>query len=186
MSNGEGASPILTLEPLIEVVRESVEGSGWPLSGLQKTTSFEFEGRWEADSTRSAYLFFHREDVPDPVSIDVYLDETSKGLTGNLALVVDLRPLGALGDASEVIRLLGDIAVDGFPKGNRTPLTLRLRLDDAAAEAASAEVEARFKLVLPRRVIETGATALRELCTLAVAGFERVLETPALAELTDT
>jgi hypothetical protein len=31
------------------------------LSGLQKTTSHQFEGRWEGESTRSAYLFFHSE-----------------------------------------------------------------------------------------------------------------------------
>ena len=66
--------PILTLEPLLEAVREGLETSGWELSGLQKTTSHQFEGRWEGDSTRSAYLFFHPPHGPDFVSVDVYLD----------------------------------------------------------------------------------------------------------------
>ena len=56
---------ILTLEPLVDAVREGVESAGWHLSGLQKTTSLEFEGRWEGESTRSAYLFFHRADESD-------------------------------------------------------------------------------------------------------------------------
>ena len=49
---------ILTLEPLIDVVRAAVEGGGWSISGLQKTTSHQFEGRWEGEATRSAFLFF--------------------------------------------------------------------------------------------------------------------------------
>ena len=49
-----------TLEPLIDAVRDGVEGKGWSLSGLQKTSSTEFEGRWAGQTTRSAYLFFHR------------------------------------------------------------------------------------------------------------------------------
>src|SRR4051812_43482453 len=55
-----GASPILTLEPLIEAVRQGLEAAGWALSGLQKTTSHEYAGRWDGESSRSAYLFFHR------------------------------------------------------------------------------------------------------------------------------
>ncbi len=35
---------LLTLEPLIDAVREGVEAEGWELSGLQKTTSHQFEG----------------------------------------------------------------------------------------------------------------------------------------------
>ena len=80
---------IYTLEPLIEAVRAGVESTDWKLSGLQKTTSHQFEGKWEGESTRSAYLFFHLPNGPDYASIDVYLDETTQGLAGNLALVVD-------------------------------------------------------------------------------------------------
>ena len=90
--------PILTLEPLLEAVKEGLEGAGWELSGLQKTTSYEFEGRWAGDSSRSAYLFFHSEEVPEWVSLDVFLDETSRGLKGNLALVVDGPELSAIRD----------------------------------------------------------------------------------------
>ena len=38
---------VLTLEPLIDAVRDGVEATGWALSGLQKTTSHEYAGRWE-------------------------------------------------------------------------------------------------------------------------------------------
>ena len=180
MKSGDAPRSVLTLEPLIDAVREGVEGSGWSLSGLQKTTSYEFEGRWEGDSTRSAYLFFHSEEAPQYASIDAYLDETSRGLTGNLALVVDLRSLGELGDAGSILGELADIAVRARSEGDRTPITLRLRLGDGSEDPGSAEVEARFKVTLSRRVISAGASAVRESCAGAVAGFERLVGTPAL------
>ena len=74
-----------TLEPLIHAVQDGVQSRGWILSGTQKTTSMEFEGRWAGASTRSAYLFFHRDEVED-ASVDVYLDETPAGLHGSLSL----------------------------------------------------------------------------------------------------
>lgn len=166
---------ILTLEPLLEAVREGVEGAGWKLSGLQKTTSLEFEGRWEGESTRSAYLFFHSAEGPEGVSIDVYLDETTQGLTGNLALVVDMAPLAELGDPTGVLGALGSLARAELPGGYSTPLTLRLRLPDSAADALDAEVEVRFKLVLPRRSMAAGAAEVRRLAAEAVRAFERIL-----------
>ena len=71
------SASFLTLEPLIDALREAIEAAGWSLSGLQKTTSHQFEGRWEGESTRSAYLFFHRADGPDFASVDGYLDATA-------------------------------------------------------------------------------------------------------------
>jgi hypothetical protein len=171
---------ILTLEPLIDAVREGVEGAGWELSGLQKTTSHEFEGRWEGESTRSAYLFFHSTSAPEPVSVDVYLDETSRGLTGNLALVVDLVPLGALGRPSEVLRALGALSRRALPSGHTTPLTLRLRLQDGSSESAEAETEVRFKLRLPKSVIAAGPKAVGSLTATTIAAFERILAAPEL------
>lgn len=174
----EGA--ILTLEPLIEAVREGIEGTHWELSGLQKTTSHQFEGRWEGESTRSAYLFFHSDDAPEPVSIDVYLDETSRGLTGNLALVVDLMDLGALGDPSSVLREFGALAAGALPAGHRTPLTLRMRLKDGQDEPRTAECEVRFKLTLPKATIAAGHDEIRDLAAAAMAAFRDIL---ASAEL---
>jgi hypothetical protein len=172
---------ILTLEPLLEAVREGIEGAGWALSGLQKTTSLEFEGRWEGESTRSAYLFFHAPDRTDGVSIDVYLDETSQGLTGNLALVVDLLPLAHLGEPATVLGELGAVAKRELRPDHLAPLTLRLRLPDAGREAGRAEAEVRFKLVLPQRTIAAGRGELRRLAAEAVASFERILASEALA-----
>jgi hypothetical protein len=172
---------ILTLEPLIEAVREGIEGAGWELSGLQKTTSLEFEGRWEGESTRSAYLFFHAPNRADVVSIDVYLDETTVGLAGNVALVVDLAPLASLGDPANVLGELGAVANDELPPGYSTPLTLRLRLADGAKDPGRAEGEVRFKLVLPDRSIQAGRAEIRRLAGETVASFERILASEALA-----
>lgn len=164
----------------MDAVREGVEADGWQLSGLQKTTSHQFEGRWEGESTRSAYLFFHSPATPEPVSIDVYLDETSRGLTGNVALVVDLVDLGELGDPAVAIRELGALSAAVLPEGFSTPVTLRLRLKDGGDEPASAESEVRFKLRLPKATIAEGPGAVRGLAERAMAAFRAILESDEL------
>lgn len=163
-----------TLEPLIEAVRHGVEESGWTLSGLQKTTSYEFEGRWEGDATRSAYLFFHHADQGE-VSVDVYLDETSRGLRGNLALVIDLRAPGDLPSLEHVLEACASIAGTFLPEGYRTPVTLRLRLADRDQASSEASIETRLKLTLPRTAIEAGSSAVSALCASTVAAFDRLL-----------
>ena len=178
--SGSDAGPILTLEPLIDAVRDGVEGAGWELSGLQKTTSHQFEGRWEGDSTRSAYLFFHHPGVDLPVSVDVYLDETSRGLAGNLALVVDLRSLGEMGSVRERLDELSALASEGLPQGYRTPLTLRFRLRDGGRPAHEAGSEVRFKLRIPATALEAGGSAVSALSSAAVKSFEGLLSRPEL------
>lgn len=173
--SGSAAGPVLTLEPFIDAVRDGVESAGWELSGLQKTTSHQFEGRWEGDSTRSAYLFFHHPSVDLPVSVDVYLDETSRGLTGNLALVVDLRPLGEMDSVEALLGRLSTLAAKGLPEGYRTPVTLRFRLRDGGRPAKEAGTEVRFKLRIPRTALETGSSAVSALASATVKSFEGLL-----------
>ena len=182
MSSPEGGD-ILTLEPLIEAIREGVEAEGWELSGLQKTTSHQFEGRWEGESTRSAYLFFHPSGGRPDVSVDVYLDETTRGLTGNLALVADLRPLHRIGDPEEVLRALGRLSAGVLDGGRRRPLTFRLRLSDAAENPKAAEVEVRFKVRIPRGAIRRGGEAVSGLAREVVVAFATLLDAPTLTEL---
>ncbi|HET9950061.1 MAG TPA: hypothetical protein VFQ22_14150 [Longimicrobiales bacterium] len=184
--SGERAPAILTLEPLIEAVREGVEEAGWELSGLQKTTSHQFEGRWKGEATRSAYLFFHlagTDEDDDACSVDVYLDETTQGLTGNLALVVDLVDAGRLGGAEVVLGELGALAARLMPPGYSVPVSLRLRLPGRGAAPASAETEVRFKLRIPRRAIDGGRDEVRKLARTAIAAFERIREAPELRRL---
>lgn len=175
-----GSEPILTLEPLIEAVRRGVEGQRWQLSGLQKTTSHEFEGRWEGESTRSSYLFFHAETDFEDASIDVYLDETSRGLTGNLALVVDLVPLAGLGSAERVLRVLGALSDVSLPAGYARPITLRMRLKDGREEPGLAQTEVRFKIQIPRATIARGASAVMDLAARCVESFDAILRAPEL------
>lgn len=167
--------PVLTLEPLIDAVRGGLEGAGWSLSGLQKTTSHEFEGRWKGDSTRSAYLFFHREELDEPVSVDVYLDETSRGLTGNLALVVDLIDLGAVPSVPDLLSELSRLGAAHLPTTFRTPLSLRFRMAAMDAAVADATAEVRFKLVIPKAALSAGPDAIEALAGTAVGAFERLL-----------
>lgn len=169
------SGPILTLEPLLEAVRDGMEGEGWELSGLQKTTSYEFEGRWAGDSSRSAYLFFHAEDVPDWVSIDVFLDETSRGLRGNLALVVDGPELSVMSDPRAVLSTLANAALDTLPKGYRTPLTLRYRLPKLQGDPSGSETEVRFKLYIPAKALEAGHSAVAALAASSAQAFRKVL-----------
>ncbi|NJD18148.1 MAG: hypothetical protein FIA95_02540 [Gemmatimonadetes bacterium] len=173
-------SPLLTLEPLIEAVRQGVESEAWRLSGLQKTTSHQFEGRWAGDSSRSAYLFYHSPEGPEWAAVDVFLDETNEGLQGNLALVVDACALGRLGDVPAALAVLGRLAAIHLPRGHRIPVTLRLRLEGGGHPPASATTEFRFKLVIPGSVMLAGAPSVSALSTEAVRGFRAILSDAAL------
>ncbi len=179
--NPSNPEPLLTLEPLIDAVRQGVESDGWELSGLQKTTSHQFEGRWAGDTTRSAYLFYHLPPGPDWAALDVFLDETSQGLHGNLALVVDGCALARLPGAGEALAAFGRMSTTHMPPGHRTPVTLRLRLEDGNQEPGSATTEIRFKLVIPRQAIREGAASVSDVALAAVRAFRRVLADPALA-----
>ena len=172
--------PILTLEPLLEAVREGLEGQGWELSGLQKTTSYEFEGRWAGDSSRSAYLFFHKAGASDWASIDVFLDETSRGLKGNLALVLDGPPLDRIRNPATALETLSALGKKALPKGYRAPLTLRYRLPTLGKDAAQADTEIRFKLLIPRKALLSGFSAVSALAGAASNSFQGLLESPEL------
>jgi hypothetical protein len=176
---------ILTLEPLIEAVLEGVRPTGWSLSGLQKTTSSMFEGRWEGDSTRSAYLFFHLPSGPVGASLDVFLDETSRGLDGNLALVVDARTLAEIGEVEASLGALAGIARNRLPRAYRTPLTLRLHLEGLDAEPGTAGAEIRFKVRIPRDRMNAGPSAVSEMVGASAAALRGLLDDPLLTPFLD-
>ena len=177
---GEGR--LLTLEPLIEAVRQGVEEAGWTLSGMQKTTSHEFAGRWAGESTRSAYLFFHPPRGCDPVSVDVFLDETSRQLGGNLTLAVRGRSLGDLGDFTKTLAELARVANRELTRGHSTPVTLRATVPRRNARPGDALTECRFRLVIPDVAIEAGARVVRTLSAATVKSFEALLASRVVAE----
>ena len=175
--------PILTLEPFLEAIREGLEGEGWELSGLQKTTSYEFEGRWAGDSSRSAYLFFHAEGVPEWVSVDVFLDETSRGLKGNLALVLDGPELSEVGDPGTALSHLAGVARKALPEGYQTPLTLKYRLPNLSEDPGKSDTEFRFKLYIPAPALKAGHSAVVALTASTVRAFGKLLESQDLRGL---
>ena len=173
-SPGARGGPLLTLEPLLETVRDTILDGGWVLSGLQKTTSYEYEGRWAGESTRSAYLFFHRDGANEDGSLDVFLDETSKGLTGNLALVLAGLPLGEVGDVEDTVDRLARIAGGWVPDGLTAPLTLRIRLSSADVPAEQAEIEYRFKVMMPRTAISGGERTVAAVVRSVLEAFRGI------------
>lgn len=173
------STSIETLEPLIEAVREGVESRGWVLSGIQKTTSIEFEGRWAGESTRSAYLFFHRDELDD-ASVDVYLGETPAGLHGSLSLVLDLAEPIEYREVRPLLAQLAGRAGVHLPDAYRTPITLRLRLRDASEAVERADLEARLKLSLPARAVREGAATVAALASATVDAFDALLVDPEL------
>lgn len=194
MTAGAGGAPlsgepILTLEPLLEVVRETVEAGGWNLSGAQKTTSYEYEGRWAGESTRSAYLFFHpgygvRADVElDALSIDVFLDETRKGMTGNLALVIEGPTLEALGTMARGLELLAEVARDSVPAGLQSPVSARASLGDASRAVGEAEVVFRLKVQIPTTAMEAGRRAVAAVVRSALAAYRNAIVHPLVPDL---
>ena len=172
----DDAQPLMTLEPFIEAIQDGITSSGWVLSGLQKTTSHQFEGRWEGESSRSAYLFFHNDASPDFVSIDVYLDETTKGLKGNLALVVTGPELGALEPMPDLLAALAKVTADCLPEHDHTPFVVRLRMDGPKDDPRNAETEVRIKLTIPAEALSGGASAVSALASATTTAFERALE----------
>ena len=172
--------PLLTLEPLVSAVREGVELGGWDLSGLQKTTSHQYEGRWEGESARSAYLFFHSERRPEWASVEAFLDETSRGLRGNLALVLDGPKWDEGGDAGALLSLLGSAARATLLEGYERPVTLRLVLADADAQPQGAETQYRFKIKIPPLAFDAGRSAVVALSAAAARAFEALLEHSSL------
>ena len=170
------AKPLQTLEPLIEAVQDGITLAGWVLSGLQKTTSHQFEGRWKGESSRSAYLFFHNDNSPDFVSIDVFLDETTKGLKGNLALVVAGPEMGLLEPMPDLLAALAKVTADCLPDQYHTPFVVRLRMDGPEDDPRTAETEIRIKLTIPSEAMDAGASAVSALVSATTTAFERSLE----------
>ncbi len=171
----DDSPPLLTLEPTIEAIQDGITGSGWVLSGLQKTTSHQFEGRWEGESSRSAYLFFHDDKGPEFVSIDVFLDETTKGLKGNLALVVTGPELGVLGPMPDLLAALARVTADCLPEHSHTPFVLRLRMDDPKDDPRAADTEVRIKQTIPSEALSAGAGAVSAFASATTVAFERAL-----------
>lgn len=181
--DGRSGEAVLTLEPFLDAVREGLEESGWTLSGVQKTTSHHYEGRWKGESSRSAYLFFHRDDLPDAVSVDVFLDETSRGLRGNLALVLDGPSVEKLASVPGTVERLADAASAHLPGGYRRPLSFRIRLADVEAPPGGAATEVRFKLHLPATALEAGAGAVSALASATIEAFEELLRAREVRDL---
>lgn len=175
--------PILTLEPLIDAVREGVEGpSGWVMSGLQKTSSTEFGGEWEGHTTRSAYLFFHH-DAHEDVSVEGYLDETDQGLRGTISLVADIRALSEITGVPDTLDRLARLAGRHLPGGYSRPISLRLRLKGPDTAAADAQLETRIKVRFPGTAMEAGVDAVAALASTVVVAFEGLLADPESAEV---
>jgi hypothetical protein len=118
--------------------------------------------------------------VPDWVSIDVFLDETSRGLKGNLALVVDGPELSRVGDPAGVLSHLAGVARSALPVGYRTPLTLRYRLPRLGGNPAESDTEYRFKLYIPPKALSAGHSAVTALATSTARAFREILNSQEL------
>jgi hypothetical protein len=178
--------PVLTLEPFIEGIRGGVETGGWVLSGLQKTTSHEFAGRWEGESTRSAYLFFHRPRGSESVSIEGFLDETERGIQGNVSLVLEGPRLGEFGDVRAALAAVGAATRRRLARTFRASVSIKLRLEDASARVEDAGTELRIKVRVPQAALQAGVGAVSELAGGVVRGFETLLEDPDLARYSES
>ena len=115
--------------------------------------------------------------------MEAFLDETSRGLQGNLTLVVAGPRCEDLGPASAVLERVATAASETFPDSCRVPLSLRLHLPGSQLPAGRAEVQVRIRVHLPEGRLEGGALAVHHFVQAAVGAFESLLERPEVAEL---
>ncbi|NNF28096.1 MAG: hypothetical protein HKN73_12795 [Gemmatimonadetes bacterium] len=165
-----------TLEPLLSVLRPLLEEGGWVLSGLQKTTSYEYDGAWEGTTLRSAYAFFHLEgdDEGDGPSLEAYLDETEEGLEGALSLV-----MAAPGPDREpgVAGLMGtalDTAAHAIPDGIPAPVSITYSGRPGATGPSSIQARVRFKARMPSTAIAGGERTLQSVTRTLLEAFEEI------------
>jgi hypothetical protein len=125
-------------------------------------------------------LFFHRPDVPEWASVDAFLDETSRGLKGNLALVLDGPELQEIPDPAAALTALAELARPMLPEGYRAPLTLRYRVPGLGEDPGHADTEIRFKLLLPKGALDSGFSAVSALAGATARAFQSILESPGL------
>lgn len=175
-----------TLEPLLDAIRSFLTGRGWPLSGVQKTTSYEYEGPWEGYTLRSAYAFFHGpsdsagpdgegEGAEGGPSIEAFVDETEDGVEASLSLVIR-GPTPA--EEPDVRRLLGraiEIAAACVPDELPAPVTVSFSSPGRTApDRASTRI--RFKARVPTAAVLAGDRTVKAALGAILDSFERVLE----------
>lgn len=90
------------------------------------------------------------------MSVDVFVDETSRGIQGNLALVLEGPSLDRLGNTMEALGAVAPAAQRILPPTYRAPLSLRLRLAHTALEPSSATAEFRVKLRISQDALRGG------------------------------
>ena len=105
----------------------------------------------------------------------MFLDETTKGLKGNLALVVSGPEMGLLEPMPDLIAALAKVTADCLPEHYHTPFVVRLRMDGPEDDPHTAETEVRIKLTIPSEALDAGASAVSALASATTTAFERSL-----------
>ena len=166
-----------TLEPLLSVLRPLLEEGGWVLSGLQKTTSYEYEGAWEGATLRSAYAFFHRQtdEGGDGPSLEAYLDETEEGLEGALSLVMDAPGPDREPRVADVLRRALETAAGAIPEGIPAPVSITYSGRPGSTGASSIGARVRFKARIPAAAMRGGERTLGAVTRTLLEAFDDIL-----------
>lgn len=170
------AVSIETIEPLLAIVVPFFEARGWQLSGVQKTTSYAYEGAWADSELRSAYAFFHQvedEEGSGP-SLEAFIDETDEGLDGGLSLVLDGPSLGEEPDVASVLRRAAELGAGVLPLEMPAPVTVTYS-HPGRREAESANVKVRFKGRIPGGANRAGRRAVEATLATIASGFDEIL-----------
>ena len=165
-----------TLEPLLSVAREQLTTRGWSLSGVQKTTSYEYEGAWESASLRSAYAFFHDGEDPegDGPALELFIDESEEGLEATLSLVADAPGLEKEPDTGALLGRAVRIAANALPVELPAPVALSYH-HRGRASPESSQARVRFKSRIPVTAIRAGESAVRATLSTLEGAFREIL-----------
>ncbi|MDH3223662.1 MAG: hypothetical protein OEO23_08090 [Gemmatimonadota bacterium] len=181
-----------TLEPFLSVLRRNIEAGGWVLSGLQKTTSYEYDGAWEGGTLRSAYGFFHLagDGNGEGPSLEAFVDEAETSLDGTLSLVMKAPGPERVPGVADLMEVALSLVERTVPEGIPAPVSVTYSSSPGRTGPESVDATVRFRARVPGSAVQGGERTIRAVTCTILEAFEEVrrgwaLESPMGAAPTD-
>ncbi len=165
-----------TLEPFLSVLRRDIEAGGWVLSGLQKTTSYEYDGAWEGGTLRSAYGFFHLvgDENGEGPSLEAFVDESHASLDGALSLVMKAPGPERVPGVADLLAVALSLVERAVPEGIPAPVSVTYSSSPGRTGPEAVDATVRFKARVPGSAVQGGERTIRAVTCTILKAFEEV------------